>query len=158
MASSDKKDKRTTHVPVTIDGRKAVLVRSTSSFNVFEPQREDGQTTAPFPHVTVRSDSVHVSDLVPHGSKPSYPNATHVVKSTFQDLTGGKAPKAKPQQLREDGEGWFHQVKSSGEDVENARPISPRTARNSSARFGVTFEAIEKRVGTATESKKEEGK
>ncbi len=115
--TSPSPDLRATHVPKTIAGRPAVKVREDEGMTVYAPLREDGKSASPFPHVTVREKTAHVSDLEDRdGATSALPKRMSLKYKSFD---GGKAPSTGKVDLGAGPDGTALAFKGD--------PISPRT-------------------------------
>ncbi|TJZ66818.1 hypothetical protein [Chitiniphilus eburneus] len=140
MASSSASgtDLRASHVPSTIAGCEAAVIKSNDDMTVYGPKRDDG-TISPFPHVTVRKDSVHMSDMV--NTKGTLPPVGSTL-SLKRHFAGPNAPGPKGTKVQVMDDAGTTQMVTSGGQAMSA-PLSPRTSTNTKARFEVAWTKFE---------------
>ena len=152
-------DRRTTHVPNTIAGRPAAHVGTTKDGGlVYAPQREPelGGGFSPYPHITVRADSMHMSDIQMRPTGTATLTTTPMVRGYTEikpmdtNLASGREEKVRNETVTlSEMPGWGT-LKQGPETV----LLSPRTMANATHRTAFSMspqQAKPAAEGSATE-------
>ena len=134
-------------VPLTIDGRRALYIRTAADGRrIFEPLRDPADPaagTSPYPHYSegVGGAPGHLSDLSVHLA-PQAPDTVARMQQTYVAPLGGVPPSPRRDLYVDTTDGSMKIWRGGEYKPAKGAPLSPRTIGNAAVRTDITFEPL----------------